>query len=155
MIKSHQQLCCYWHHCLLLLQKCSDPLLVFNLIVLNPPSLYPNFRCLSGVRTYSCQPRIPLQCRWRIPGQFYSSEISCTNKTPFQVPSATARLEKLVINLLLLLFKTYEMECLLCGRGEDTRSVMPIDPRRWCSRLGQTSSSGLWLGQRLDLSWIK
>lgn len=27
-------------------------------------------------------------------------------------------------------FQTYEMQCLLCGHGEDERSVMPDDPRQ-------------------------
>jgi len=27
-------------------------------------------------------------------------------------------------------FQNYEMECLLCGHGEDERSVMPYDPRQ-------------------------
>ncbi|XP_013411167.1 protein Churchill [Lingula anatina] len=26
-------------------------------------------------------------------------------------------------------YQMYEMECLLCGRGEDSRSVMPTDPK--------------------------
>lgn len=26
-------------------------------------------------------------------------------------------------------YQIYEMQCLLCGHGEDQRSIMPLDPR--------------------------